>query len=407
MRKFILFSLLGLIVTSCASSGGQKQVCTIPSSVEPLSREAQFVESTSTAEYVILASGKGCNVSQAKQDAKKAAIWFVLYAGDRPLLQTSKEKRRAKGVVAEILSNPDRYIRWSSAPKSKRKEGPYVVMSYLFKVDVASIKNTLLDAGVIASTEEISEEVGLPFIAVLPESDDEFSKFAVTVIEEYLQDRDYEVYVPEDETQVSNIIKTVAALEGKTDPYYMEALQVGSDIFVKVKTNVWKVNKYGRTFLKASAKAKAYETATGKLLGASTGFSPERNVTSPEAVVQEATNDLADKITRQIRKAWIKEAKKGKPFKVVVFSNESEFRNVDKALYRLFRKLSKRPVKRLAAGKSAATYVVYVKGVPNAYELFLTLEESYSGPGKIEKVLDTGSLLIIKAGSSTEDIVIE
>ncbi|WP_456484819.1 DUF6175 family protein [Desulfurobacterium sp.] len=406
MKKKVTLLLVGLLLsTSCASTG--KQLCRMPNTVEPLSREAQFVESSSTAEYIILATGKGCTVDQARNDARKAAIWFVLFGGDRPLLQTSKERRKAKAILGEILRNPQNYIRWESEPKSKRKEGPYIVMSFLFKVDVEALKQKLLDEGVLEATEEISEEVGLPFIAVLPASNDEFSKFAVTVIEEYLQDRDYEVYVPEGNEKIDKIIKTVAALEGKTDPYYMEAMQAGSDIFVKVKTSVWKVNKYGRTFLKASAEAKAYETATGKLLGASTGFSPERNVTSPEAVVQEATNDLADKITLQIKKAWIKETRKGKPFKVVVFSSEDQFRDVDRSLYRLFRKLSRRPIKRLASGKSATTYVVYVKDIPNAYELFMKLEDMYSGPGKLEKVLDTGSLLIIKAGSGDTDIEIE
>ncbi|WP_457567671.1 DUF6175 family protein [Desulfurobacterium sp.] len=404
-KKVPLLLVSFMALTSCASTG--KQLCQMPHTVEPLSREAQFVESSSTAEYIILATGKGCTVNQALNDARKAAIWFILFGGDRPLLQTAKERRKAKAILEEILKNPQNYIRWESAPKSKRKEGPYTVMSFLFKIDVGALKQKLLDEGVLEATEEISEEVGLPFIAVLPASNDEFSKFAVTVIEEYLQDRDYEVYVPEGNEKIDKIIKTVASLEGKTDPYYMEAMQAGSDIFVKVKTSVWKVNKYGRVFLKASAEAKAYETATGKLLGASTGFSPERNVTSPEAVVQEATNDLADKITLQIRKAWLRETRKGKPFKIVIFSSEDQFKDVDRSIYRLFRKLSRRPIKRLASGKSATTYVVYVKGIPNAYELFMKLEEMYTGPGKLEKVLDSGSLLILKAGTGDTDIEIE
>ncbi|WP_297445682.1 hypothetical protein, partial [Desulfurobacterium sp.] len=80
MKKKVTLLLVGLLLsTSCASTG--KQLCRMSNTVEPLSREAQFVESSSTAEYIILATGKGCTVDQARNDARKAAIWFVLFGG--------------------------------------------------------------------------------------------------------------------------------------------------------------------------------------------------------------------------------------------------------------------------------------------------------------------------------------
>ncbi len=404
-KKRNLLIVATLLFLSCGTEG--KAVCVFPNSPMPLSREAQFVESTSTSEAIVLAKGKGCNVEQAKLDAERAAIWFLLYSGDHPILKTRSERARASEVVRQILAHPSVYIRWVSEPKGKAIEGGYVVMTYLFKVDVASIKQRLIDEGVIQSTEEVAEEVGLPFIAVLPTQNDKLAKFAATVIEEYLQDRDYEVYVPEGNEKINKIVKKVAMLEGKADPYYMEALQVGSDVFVKVSVDVRKVYKYGNVFYKAAVSGKAYETATGKLLAASTGYSPQRNVISPEAVVQEATDDLADKITFQIKKSWLREAKRGKPFKIVLIAPQAQFQNADEAFYMALRRLSRRPIKRLASGQSLATYVAYVKGVPNAFELYLKLKNTYEGPGRLEKVMDSGSFLIVKLAGLGGEVEIE
>ncbi|HRZ79361.1 MAG TPA: hypothetical protein P5044_05070, partial [bacterium] len=91
---------------------------------------------------------------------------------------------------------------------------------------------------------------------------------------------------------------------------------------------------------------------------------------------------------------------KGKPFKVTVLSNSADGAGVDEAVYGALKKMSPRPIKRLAGGKSTFSYIVYIKDVPNAFELFQSLKGTYSGPGKLEKVSDTGSFLVFKAASS-------
>ncbi len=409
MRCFIrgiqrfLFLIISLVLVSCA---GQR-VCKVPSGVFPLSRQATFVESTTTGESLIRATGKGCTFAQATLDAKRAAIWYVLYAGDRPILKTFQQRQKAKSVVESILSDPDLYIRWQSDVKSKRKINSYIYLTYLFRIDVNALKERLQEAGIITSVEQLAERIGLPSIAVLSKKNDPNTLTAITTLQEYLEDRNFEVYVKHQQTAVNKVIKKVALLEGKVDPLYQTALQFGSDIYLDVSVSVNEVKEYGKTFYKAVVNAKAYETATGMLIAASTGYSPAREVISPESVVQEATNDVADKITFQIQKVWVREAKNGKPFKIVVFSKEQEASQVDESIYMLLKSLSKRPIKVLASGSSMVSYIAYIKGIPNAYELYLKLKSLYKGPGQIEKVLDAGDFLIIKAGTRSEEITIE
>ncbi|NPA40519.1 MAG: hypothetical protein GXO57_08780 [Thermodesulfobacteria bacterium] len=403
--ELISVVFLVLIFQGCMQS---KPKCVVPQGPEPFSRQATFIESTSTGESMVRATGKGCTFNQATLDAKRVAIWYLLYAGDKPILKTPDAKRKAKPIVDEILSNPDLYIRWQSDVKDKRYEGPYVLVTYLFKVDVNALKQKLIDAGVIAPVEQLAEEVGLPTIAVIPEAQKPGIGTAVTVFQEYLQDRDFEVYVPEQNTVVNKIVKKVATLEGNVDPYYAMALQLGSDVYIRVNVDVAEMQEYGKVFKKASVRAVAFETATGKQIGATTGYSPAREVVGIDAIVEEAAHDAADKITSQITKSWIKEARKGRPFKVVVLTTPDEMSQVDEAIYfGVFKKLTHRPIKRTASGKSIAAYVVYIKGVSNAYELFMKMKELYHGPGSLQKVMDAGSFLIIKAGSNPQEIVVE
>ena len=411
MKKIINLLFLGVIsltttiFLSCGSSS--KNACKVNTSYEPLSRQATFVESTTTGETMVRATGKGCSFEQATIDAKKTAIWYILYVGDRPLLKTLEQKKKAKQVVKEILSNPDIYIRWQSDVKSKRKEGNYLLLTYLFRIDINALKEKLEESGTIKSTEEVAEKIGLPTIAVLGKKSDDLTSTAITVIQEYLQDRDFEVFVNEQTTKLNNIIKKVAIIEGNISPLYQTALQLGTDIYLSVEASVNSEYKYGSKYYKASVRAKAYETATGKMLASSVGYSPSRQVSSPEAVVQEATNDVADKITSQIIKAWIKEIKRGKPFKVVVFTQEKYLEKVDGILYRTLKKLSKRPVKKIAAKDGTLSYIAYLKGFDNSYELYSKLKEMYNGPGTVSKVMDVGSLLIIKISDKESDIIIE
>ncbi|NPA39611.1 MAG: hypothetical protein GXO57_04115 [Thermodesulfobacteria bacterium] len=401
--RYSFFFFLIFFLYSCAS----KKVCMLPQSLEPISHQAQFVEASSPTEYLIYAKGKGCTVMQAQKDAEKAALWFVLYDMSNPLIQTPLGKDKAKVVENTVFKNPEVFIDWISQPKSKEKEEGCVVMGYLIKVNVGRLKKFLVEKGVITSTQALARKVGLPFIAVLPTSKSSYDNFAATVVQEYLQDRGYEVFVPQAQTKVEKLIKKVAMLEGNVDPFYMEALQVGSDVFIKVKTFVSKEVKYGKTFFKASVEGKAYETTTGKLLGAATGFSPERETLSPETVIQEATNDMADKILRQVRTSWLNEVKYGKPFKLVIFSTSNLFPEVEESIYEEVQKLSQMPVKVVASGKSAGTYVIYLKNTPNAFSLFYKLKKFYQGPGVMSKLLATGSLLIIKVDIPSQEVTIE
>ncbi len=396
MRKFLVLTLvLALSMVSCSNK------CDFKKQQTPALYEATFVESSGTGEMMIKATGIGCSVEEALEEAKKTAVWFVLEGGDKPILKTQGEKTRAYGLEMQMYANPVKYIRWISDIKSKKKEGGKTKVTYLFKIDVAMIQQELAAAEIITSTEDLGESMGLPTVSVFADKGGDFAKTAVSALQEYFQDNSFEVYKAAQGDTVNKIVAKMAALEGaETDPMHDMALSLGTDVYAKVN--------YSGSGSKASVAVEVFETASGKMLGTTTGFSAERRVSDANALVQEAVNDAGAKVVSQIRKEWMEMVKKGKPFKVAVLSNSSDGAAVDEAVYGALKGLSSRPIKRQAGGKSTFSYIVYLKDIPNAYELFQALKKAYSGPGQLEKVSDAGSFLVIKAAGNGEvELVIE
>ena len=389
---------LTMAIAILFSSCGSAPVCNANAQPTPAIYEASFVESSGTGEMMIKSSGIGCTMEEATIEAKKTAIWFVLEGGDKPILKSAAEKTKAVGLAQQMYLNTAKYIRYQSEIKGKAKQGDKTKLTYLFKVDVAMIKEELVASEIITSEDEIGEQIGMPTISVFADKGGDYAKTSVTVMQEYFQDNSFEVYAAAQGDKVNNLVSKISTLEGaETDPMHDLALSLGSDIYAKIN---YSGGAGSMGTAKASVTVEVFETASGKLLGSTTGYSAERKVTDPNALVQEATNDASAKIISQIKKEWMEMAKKGKPFKVTVLSNSADGAGVDEAVYGALKKMSPRPIKRLAGGKSTFSYIVYLKDVPNAFELFQSLKGTYNGPGKLEKVSDTGSFLVFKASST-------
>jgi len=398
MKKMLV--CLTVVISMLFASCGSAPVCNANTQPTPASYEASFVESSGTGEMMIKATGLGCTMEEATNEAKKTAIWFVLEGGDKPILKSPAEKTKAVGLAQQMYANTAKYIRWTSDIKGKSKQGDKTKLTYLIKVDVAMIKEELTSNEIIAAEEDLGEQIGMPTISVFADKGGDYAKTSVVVLQEYFQDSSFEVYKASQGDKVNNLVSKISTLEGAdTDPMHDMALSLGSDIYAKVN---YSGGAGSMGTAKASVVVEVYETASGKMLGSTTGYSAERRVTDPNALVQEATNDASAKILSQIKKEWMKMVKKGKPFKVTVLSNSTDGAGVDEAVYGLLKNMSPRPIKRQGGGKSTFSYIVYLKDVPNAYELFMSLKGKYNGPGALEKVSDTGSFLVFKATSTGE-----
>ncbi len=408
--------LAGCVLLAAAAAG-----CASPSRVRrnpsdpayyPVSRQVSFVESYGSGETMVRATGKGDRTQDALDDSKRAALWFLLYAGDRPIVKQALHKSGQGATEAGLFDQVDGFIRFDSGIKDKRVVGGVTSVTALYRLDVAAISQALVDQGALASTDEAAAEIGLPTLGVQAEggAGGDAGPAAVTVLG-YLQDRGFEVFDLASGQVKSKAIRKLAELEGVIDPTFASALDQGSDILVSVAAYVVQGrDAAGMATFKATVTLNAHDVASGSSAGAATGHSREMSGATAAALVEEATHDAVDKVTSQIKKTWSKQRRSGRAFKVVLMSDGEDASAADEAMYGVLKGVAKRgPVKRLGSGPGIATYVVFADATQyaNAYDLFLSLRKKWPGPGDLKKVKDSGALLIAAGGGGEIEIEIE
>lgn len=315
----------------------------------PRSREGKLIESVSPTEILIRAKGigyweKGMSKkgdmdnflnNSAEEDARKAAIYFVLFSGTDPLLRTDNEKCDFSNIQEKFFDsiNIREFITWedsefdSRVKKTIKKKKKYELhIGKSFKVSKQAIMDYLVKNDVIVSREVLSENIGLPFIMVIPKSvmgklpldllrlNPDLSH-AAKVIESYLTARQYDVLVPGQQVELNELAAAQLSLQDVEEDYsYQLALSIGSDIYITYEVNI-EGDKYDTK--KAIVSVRAYETTTARLLGTETGYSPSADV-AVKVLIENAINDAIDKVLSRLTAYWKEDMNRGIQYKMIV-----------------------------------------------------------------------------------------
>ena len=403
IKERLLAVTVAVVFTACG--GGTK----VPEPSAPKSHQAGLIESQSATEVLVRATGIGATMGQALSDSRMTSLWFVLLGGNNPMLQTPKEKNLFEMYSEEFYKNASKYIAYQSGPKSKKVVAGQLHVAQLLRINSGMLREDLVAKGVLTSVDAMSDALGTISVAVIPKDkelwNDTHYLAAVDVVSEYLQDRNFEVTVLKANKKTNKIINKAAALSGNIDPMYALAMQTGADIYIRVNLDKSSRKVAGSEVRKASVSMAAFYTATAKQVGASTGYSPERVVSSYTSITQEATNDATEKVLGQIQKSWKREMKKGKYFKVVITTSEGLGKEVDRPMYRALKRTCKR-VKRNGASSSMFDYTLQCLDVEDSMALLDKIEGNYDGSGSVFREMDAGSLLVLKVANSQDDEII-
>lgn len=320
-NKSILGICIVLVSFSLFAGSGESNL--------PLSKEASFVESYSPSEVTIKATGLGRKDKDALVDLKKAAVYFVLYLGTDPIINTPEAKNKFEAVAESFfaIEHVQPLISWEadkvlSSLETKLPDGKkgYKITKML-RVNKKALMDELTGKGIVTSVQDMATALGLPNIMVIPETPKgqtplqvfDNNKLAVTAaaaIESYLTARKYEVIVPRASEQLNDISKMQADIKGaEEDISYQLALALGSDVYIVFNGTV--ENK------KAMVSVRAYETTTARLLGTETGYSQTRPSSADQVLVEEAINDAIDKVLSRVNAYWQDDLKKGLQYKLI------------------------------------------------------------------------------------------
>jgi len=324
---FVLFNSIILISSVIAQSN------------MPRLKEATFVESYSPTEVSIKAKGLGENVDEAEKDTKKSAVYFVIFSASDPVVQTDEEKASFSKIQEGFFENEHinsliTFMTDGFINKIKTRDG--VKVEKLLRVNKGQIVEELTKQGVLLSKEEITQNLGNPFIMVIPEvakgqnplsvlQSNPNVKKGAEVIESYLTARKYDVQVPEQAASLNDLISAQSAIKGvEEDMSYKLALSVGADVYITYNVDIEK----GFGGKKGVVGCRAYETTTAKLLGTETGYSKERPDVPDAALIEEAMNDAIDKVLSRINAYWKDDLKMGQQYKLI-FNITGTFSDAD------------------------------------------------------------------------------
>jgi len=320
----------------------------------PQSREATLIEQVSSSEVMIEATGiyngtgkkdknKKSDVSSngangATLDAKKSAVYFMLYNGTDPLLRSTEEQRLFEEHIPFFFNgdNVNTYITFEEQEFRKRvkmNDGKSLKIAKRFKVNVERLRKDLEARNVLVASADLAESIGNPFIMVLPRVEkgkspievlatDALVSHGAGVVQSYLTANQYEVIVPDQASALEALNSAQMDVKDRDeDIAYQLALAIGSDVYIDYKGSFEDAG-YGTQ--RYSLDARAYETTTARLLGAETGYSQGRSG-DQKVSVEEAMNDAIAKVLARVNEYWKKDLKSGVQYKLIISIAGSDF----------------------------------------------------------------------------------
>lgn len=398
----------------------------------PSSRQATFVEAVTANEVLIKAKGVGGasgffgfkeeeSVKLAEIDARRSAVYFVLYggAGLDGLVRSDEEKRKFAPLEQEFFteSNVQKFIVWEANSFDSRVKlagGEKIRVEKQFRINRAAMMQYLVERNVLEKLEDITEELGLPTLMALPEVKPGMNpmeelrsnttlKQGASVIESYLTQKKYNVIAPEQAAQIYEQQKAQLSIKGhEEDLSYMIALSVGSDIYVSYTITV-DTRKVGSTDVrKASVSVRAYETTTARLLGVETGYS-EESAAPAAALVEAAVTNALNNVISRINSYWQEDLKNGVQYKII-FSITGEFDEDTKydiadAAAKTLKKIAGRTKENVVADNTI-DYLAWIqdKDLQSPSSLFRELRREFGNnfsQGKLKQITLNRKLIVV------------
>jgi len=426
MKPKIGIQILFLLISLILIHAGEKQ------SNLPISREAVIIEYTSPSEVVIRATGYGISNRRfwvkskeldlkANIDARRAALWYLIFGGTDPILKTKKEIENFKKIQNSFFSsdNIKQFIVWESETYNQRikfDNGKKLKIVKTLKVNVKLLKDFLASNGIIESEKSIMEKAGLPQIMVVPEAKDTTTaiellkkdpllKKGAEAIEQSLTARGFEVIVPEQISSINNILLTRLSMVGESpDPAYLFALSIGSDVYITF--NMTSSARYiGSTMVKKYAiTCRAFETTTARLLGTEIGYSKERPARDA-ALIEEAVNNAIGKVLDRIIEYWKMDLKKGTQYRIIISCNDEPAKENSEEIFYIIRSLLKKMgnLKENSISDNIYDSMLWInsEAFAGAFDIYMHLKKKLATRGlTLDKVFLNRKLLVLKVGEN-------
>lgn len=411
-------------------------LCTLQSVIAqdlPISRQATQVERTSPAEVMIEATGifqssetrsrridrdiSDNGVPMATIDAKKAAIWFLLFGSTDPMLSDAQAQTNFRPHESYFfdMSNINQWITWEQDGLVNRRrtaDGNGLEITKRFRVNTDMLRRELERFNIVQERTELTDALGRPFIMVLPQApegtnpvqllrNDSQVRHAASVVESYLTARMYDVVVPEQTADLDQMVAALNLVEGQEDDYaYQIAQQIGSDVYITFSGTEEDAG-YGTQ--RVAMQVRAYETTTARLLGTETGYSQGRRGETSVSI-EEAMNDAIDKVLNRINNYWADDMSRGVQYKIILnipsMFDRDEVEDIQFAFMDAIEAVSRTSRENIAT-QQTVDYLIWCDpqeygSSRNVYRSIVRQFNQYGGIGRIRSVTINRKLLLLE-----------
>lgn len=320
---------------------------TVSVAQQPVAKQGTLIETISASEILVEATGiyrspekskrnqqrdvDRVGVNRALEDAKRTAVYFVLYGGTDPIIRSQADRDRLEPRVLHFydMVNINRYITYEDTKfiqQVKIEDGTGIRVVKRFRVNKEHILRDLESMNILAARTELAEALGRPQLMVIPETpvgknpveilrNDPIARHAATVVESHLTAKQYDVIVPQQMEQLASLNELQMVVGGRQDDIaYSLAVSIGSDVYITYG-GTWEPGAHNtRRF---AMTVRAYETTTGRLLGAETGYSVARQGESMISV-EEAMNGAIDAVLSRVNAYWREDMSRGVQYKILI-----------------------------------------------------------------------------------------
>ena len=341
-RPQVALALAAVLLAACASRPplareGEYTVSTEATVIERIDQSQWLIEATGvfrsslSPRFRARAEVTRIGTEEAIRDARKVAVWYVLFGGTDPFLDTPDEREAFHRVHESFFA--DRTLAIYIADEEQQfvsnvliDDGTGRRISKRFRVNTERIHRDLEEQGVTVARRELRQQLGLPEIMVVAQTqpgDDLFARLrepdirhGATVVESFLTSRRYQVRVPEQSAMVADLATETFRVTGggTTDQAYQLALSIGADVYITLDGQFEDAANNTQRY---AQQIRAFEATTGRLLGAETGFSRGRQ-DEAQVSVEEATNQAIDAVLSRIDGYWEDDLSQGVQYKLVL-----------------------------------------------------------------------------------------
>lgn len=322
-----------------------------PFATQPQSKQATILDASSSAEVIIETTGlydpkqksarknrkdvRKNGVQNATIDAKRTALYFLLFSGTDPILSTDEEKTKFKTIQTDFYKNHlNDFIVYEDDTPSKKvllNNETAIKITKKVKINRELLINYLEDHQIILKQTVLTNLLGNPFLMVLPQTNenpieflqkDPYAKHASGVIESYLTAKKFDVVIPDQQAKLTQLNTQQSQLNNRPqDVAYQLALSIGSDVYIDYNISI---STAAYNTKKAAVSVRAYETTTARLLGSETGYSQAREG-DIEVSIEEALLEALNNVLNRVMNYWEDDSQNGTQYKFITSIDASSF----------------------------------------------------------------------------------